>query len=175
MCSLIAAGLLLALPASSLGASRTYAGDFTGDTSSAASLTFGAAGKVRHGKFVPVKVRNFDVAVQFSCFDAAGHQISTARRDDLAPGFFSGVRVRKGYFQGVSTTPTGLTYSGSGHFNRKGRANGVLAITQGQRGTDGYCTTGTFGNASIEWRAKPVPLACSAVSAAPLCATPRPY
>jgi hypothetical protein len=165
----------LAFPASSLAASRTYAGDFTGDTSPEASLTFSASGNVRQGKFVPTKVKDVDVTVQFTCYDAALHQISSALRSDLAPGFFGGLRVRKNYFQGSSTTPTGLTYSGSGHFNKKGRANGLLVITQGQKGADGYCSTGALQNPSVEWRAKPVPLACSAGAAAtPLCTTPRP-
>jgi hypothetical protein len=171
---MIAAVAALALPASSLGASLNYAGDLVGDTSPEASLTFSASGKLKQGKFVPTKVRNFDVAVQFSCYDAALHQISTARRDDLAPGFFDGLRVKKNYFQGSSTTPTGLTYTGSGHFNKKGRANGVLVITQGQKGSDGYCTTGTLQNPDVEWGAKPIPIVCSASAAAPLCATPRP-
>lgn len=169
MLSIAIAALALLLPASALATSAVYTGDFAGDTSPDFSLTFQAKGKVNNkGKFVPRRVRNFDVALTFSCFDAAGNQISSSRRDDLAPGFFDGLRVsRKGRFAGTAPTPTGLTYTGAGLL-RKGKGRGTLQITQGVKGSAGYCSTGTFADPTVAWSAKLIPPACPGVA-------PKPY
>lgn len=166
--SILAAGALLAFPGSASGFSGTYTGDVAGDTSPDSSLHFTARAHFTKrgagGKFVPTRVRNFAVAVQFSCFDAAGTQLSSARRDDLAPGFFDGLKVsKKGKFRGAAPTPTGLTYTASGRLNRtNGKATGTLQITEGQKGSIGYCSTGTFANPVVHWTAIFLPNTCCA-------------
>jgi hypothetical protein len=167
--SLLASAAVLALPASASAFSGTYTGDFAGDTSPDYSLTFTArahfAKPHQRGKLVPTKVRDFEATVQFTCFDAAGLSISTARRDDLAPGFFDGLKVSKtGRFSGTSTTPTGLTYIAAGRLGlgNQGWATGSLQITQGQKGSDGYCSTGTFADPTTQWKARFLPNVCCA-------------
>jgi hypothetical protein len=162
--SLLVAALAIVSPASATAFSGTYTGDVAGDTSPDYSLTFTArahfAGPHQTGKLVPTKVRDFVATVQFSCFDAMGTQISSARRGDLAPGFFKGLKVgRKGRFGGTAPTATGLTYTTAGRLGRgnQGWGNGVLQVVQGQRGSDGYCTTGTFADPTIRWRARFLP------------------
>jgi hypothetical protein len=162
----------LALPASALATTAAWVGDVVGDTSPDHSLTFQAKGKFEKGRFVASKVRDFEVAVTFSCFDSAGNLVSSGRRDDLAPGFFAGLKVRHQTFFGSAPTPTGLIYTVSGHLGKR-KADGSVAITQGQTGTSGYCSTGTFANPTVRWRAKLIPPACArATSARRLCATP---
>jgi hypothetical protein len=165
----------LALPASALATTAVWVGDVVGDTSPDHSLTFEAKGKVKKGRLIASRVRDFDVTVILSCFDAAGNVVSSGRRDDLAPGFFGGLKVRKQMFFGTAPTSTGLTYTVSGHLGRR-KADGALAITQGQRGVAGYCSTGTFQDPIVRWRAKLIPPACakSASPARRLCATPAP-
>jgi hypothetical protein len=165
--SLLAGLALLAFPTSAFAFSGTYTGDFAGDTSPEYSLTFTArahfAKPHAEGRFVPTKVRDFEVALQFSCFDTAGAQVSTARRDDLAPGFFDGLKVnKKGRFSGNASTPTGLTYSGSGRLRQTGKASGTLQITQGLKGSPGYCSSGTFADPTVQWTAIFLPNTCCA-------------
>ena len=165
----------LALPATSLAASRVYEGPLSGNTNPNGTITFGANGTLKKNRFVPKRIDDLDAQVQFNCYDAAGHQVSTSVRTDLAPGFFGGQKVNKnGTFQGTSMTPTGLTYTASGRFHKR-TANGTLAITQGQKGTNGYCSTGTFADPNISWSAVGIPPACGdSAEARPLCTVPKP-
>jgi hypothetical protein len=165
--SLVAATVVLALPASAFGFSGTYTGDFAGDTDPAYSLTFTARAHFTEdharGKFVVTRVRDFVAAVQFSCFDASGAQISGSRRDDLAPGFFDGLKVtRKWRFTGTEPSPTGLSYTVAGRLGGKGKARGTMQITQGKKGSDGYCSTGSFADPTVLWTAIFLPNTCCA-------------
>jgi hypothetical protein len=164
--ALVVAGALL-LPASALATSALWTGDFAGDTSTDFSLIFSAKGKVnKKGKFQTRRVSAFDVAVQFSCFDAAGNTTSSARRDDLAPGFPAGLKVsKKGRFAGTATIPAGLTYTAAGTL-RKGKGSGTMQITQGTKGTAGYCSTGTFADPTVSWKAKLIPPVCGGAAPA---------
>jgi hypothetical protein len=155
------AAVLLAFPASAAGFSGTYTGDLAGDTDPTYSLAFSARVKERP---IPTRVRKFRVTAQFSCFDAAGTQVSSTRRNDLAPGFIDGLRVsRKGRFRGTSPTATGLTYVVTGRLRRDDpRANGTLQITQGTKGADGYCSTGSFVEPTVPWTALYHPNSCCA-------------
>jgi hypothetical protein len=159
--SALVVAVALLFPGSALATNTIWTGDFAGDTSTDFSLIFSASGKFnKKGKFTTKRVSVFDVAVQFSCFDAAGNQTLTSRRDDLAPGFPNGLRVsKKGHFAGTAQTPTGLTYTASGVL-RKGKGNGTMQITQGQKGAAGYCSTGTFADPTVAWKAKLIPPVC---------------
>jgi hypothetical protein len=164
----------LSLPASALATTVAWVGDVAGDTSSSHSLTFEAKGKTnRKGRFIATRVRDFEATVTLNCFDPAGTVVSSTRRDDLAPGFFGGLAVRKQMFFGTAPTPTGLSYTVSGHLGRR-KGDGALSITQGQRGTAGYCSTGTFDDPVIVWNAKLIPPACGRSAERRLCTTPRP-
>ena len=58
---------------------------------------------------------------------------------------------------------------------RNGKAHGLFAVAQGTKGSAGYCSTGTFANAAVQWTARQVPLVCTGaeLAARPLCTTPR--
>jgi hypothetical protein len=157
-----ATGLLLALPVSAGAATRTVAGDFAGDTSATSSLIFKAKGKVNSkGRFIPRRVRDFEASTTYTCFNQNGNPGSTKNLNDLAPGFFNGLRVnKKGFFSGSAVTPTGITYTVDGRI-RKGKAHGSLAATQGQKGSNDYCSTGTFNEPALLFTAKLIPPACS--------------
>jgi hypothetical protein len=164
----------LLLPASALATTVVWVGDVAGDTSPDNSFTFQAKGKVsKKGRFIASRVRDFEAAVTFSCFDAAGAVVSSERRDDLAPGFFGGLSVRHQMFFGMAPTSTGLAYTVSGHLGRR-KADGALSITQGQRGAAGYCSTGSFQDPIVTWNAKLIPPVCGKSAERRLCATPRP-
>jgi hypothetical protein len=164
--------VVLSMPASALATTINWVGDVVGDTSPDHSLTFQAKGKMsKKGRFIFSRVRDFDVAATISCFDAAGNVVGSGRRDDLAPGFFGGLPVRKQMFFGSAPTPTGLTYTASGHLGKR-RGDGALSITQGTKGTDGYCSTGTFADPVVRWKADLIPPVCARSATRPLCSGP---
>jgi len=152
--------ILLTTATARTSTSAVWKGDFAGDTSNVSSLIFSATGKLnKKGKFVTKRVDHFDVAVQFSCFDAAGNVTSTSRRDDLPPGETiggEGLKVsNRGRFAGTAGTTIigGPDYTATGLL-RKGKGSGTMQITQGQKGTAGYCSTGTFADPTLAWKAK---------------------
>ena len=150
----------LTLPTSAVAFSAKYTGDFAGDTSPEYSLVF-KTGQIKKKDKFPKRVRDFKVTVEFSCFDSAGVLLSAVRRNDLAPGFFDGLKVGKGrLFSGTAVTPTGLTYSVAGQLGPEGEASGSMQITQGQKGSDNYCSTGTFADPNVQWTATYHPNSC---------------
>jgi hypothetical protein len=172
--SIVIVAATLAVPAMASAASRTYVGNVSGDTSGTASFTFKADGHVsKKGKFVPRGVKGFTATVPFSCFDTAGNQISTSTRSDLSFGALGVTLVRKhgGFAKGPVGTPQSVTVSGT---LKKGRGSGTVSVTQGVKGTAGYCSTGTYADPSVAWTAKLVPLACAGAELGPrpLCTGP---
>jgi len=180
VCLLIASGLL-ALPASALATDTIAVGDVAGDTSAGNSITFDLHGKVnKKGNFVWREVSGFDVTIDFNCWDASGNLLSTTRRSDLPFGLMNAGQIgRKGNFH-VAYLPEGDAPSAAviGMLRKRKTFSGLIGSTQGP--TEGaHCSTGTFTNASISWKARIIRPVCGATTdAGPMafrrCAAPRP-
>jgi hypothetical protein len=173
--SILAAAVVLALPAAAMARQTNVIGTVTGDTTQV-PFSFGAFGKkVKKGLLVATKVGSFTGGADVHCFNPTGNQISSTTYNQLPIAALGTLKLRKGgAFQGHAVSgPWDITLSG---VLRKGKANGLLAVQQGTKGSPGFCSTGTFNDAAVPWSAREVPLVCTGASltARPLCATPRP-
>lgn len=172
--SILIAAALLVLPGTALARQTSVVGTVTGDTAGL-PFSFGAFGKkVVKGKLVAKKVNSFTATADIHCFDAAGNQISSTEYNNLPVSALGTLRLSKRQnFDGFARAGGwDITVSG---VLRNGKAHGLFAVAQGTKGSAGYCSTGTFANAAVQWTARQVRLVCTGadLAARPLCTTPR--
>jgi hypothetical protein len=157
--ALLIAAAVLALPSTAAARVVLFTGDVVGDPSTNENFSFQAAGKLtKKGKLFPKRVSNFSATVTFSCFDAAGNRTSSTARSDLPLGGIGTLAVAGGSFMGQSN-PAGAAYAVTGTV-RKRTASGTLTASQGQKGTSGYCTTGSFADPTVTWTTTLIPPVC---------------
>ena len=164
--SILVAAAILVIPATAFARQASVVGTVAGDTARL-PFSFGAFGKkVVKGKVVAKKVGSFTATADIHCFDPAGNQISSTEYNDLPVSALGTLRLsNRQNFDGFARSGGwDITVSGS---LRKGKAHGLFAASQGTKGSPGYCSTGTFTNAAIQWTAKEIPLAGATRSSSP--------
>jgi hypothetical protein len=164
----------LAFPAAAIARQANVIGTVAGD-SARLPFSFGAFGKkVKKGLVIPKKVGSFTAGADIRCFNPAGSQISSTQYSQLPIAAVGTLKLNKsGGFQGHAVSGGwDITVSG---ILRKGKGIGSLAVQQGTKGSPGFCSTGTFNDAAVTWRAREVRLVCTGAELAtrPLCAPPR--